>query len=92
MTYVKLFSVAAILLVAAEAQPRDCPTWLSQSGIANDVGLLSDAVSWEGADAETIDGVCGTYSLLHEVCVGPRVELTEQRLPSETDERAMPPR
>jgi len=34
-------------------------------GYANDLGLLAEAVSW--GDANTIQGVCGTYKLIHEV-------------------------
>lgn len=45
--------------------PVACPEWMGQSGIASDLGLLADTVSWDGGYG-TIDGRCGRYSLLAE--------------------------
>lgn len=41
-----------------------CPSSLSKSGIANDLGLLADAVSWDRSDI--VKGVCGKYEQIYE--------------------------
>lgn len=44
---------------------KPCPSWIYQDGIANDLGYLSDVVSWDGGYHQ-IHGVCGDYHLLAE--------------------------
>lgn len=47
------------------APPVNCPAWMGESGIANDLGLLADTVSWNDGYA-VINGTCGEYNLLAE--------------------------
>lgn len=42
-----------------------CPSWMSENGTINDLGLLADTVSWNGGYQE-ISGACGRYSLIAE--------------------------
>lgn len=42
----------------------ECPPILSTSGIANDLGLLADAVSWKNSDV--VKGLCGKYEQIYE--------------------------
>ena len=52
----------SLLSLVTAAPQQNCPDWLKQSGIANDMGLLSDTVSWDTGDC---DGVCGHYKTLY---------------------------
>lgn len=52
-----------LLWTSVAAGLSNCPSWMLRSGIVNDLGKLSDIVSWDGG-FELVHGVCGEYHLL----------------------------
>ena len=59
------FAIFLPFWLASSSPLAVCPSWLQESGVSNDMGLLSEMVSME--NTKEVVGVCGHYSVVLQV-------------------------
>jgi len=65
MKILKYILMMTATLAITEMRIEDCPEWVRESKRVSDLGMISEAVSWDSGYEQLI-GFCGTYEMVEE--------------------------